>query len=201
VLRLPQARAATGGGVTVDERGDATSPPVTAAVSGTVTFLFTDIEGSTRLLQAVGRDRYRGVLAEHGRLLREAFDETGGQVIDTQGDAFFVAFRSAADALTAAAAAQHALHAHEWPESVSLAVRMGLHTGEAALADDRYLGLAVHRAARIGSAAHGGQVLLSDVTRALVEDEVPSGVALRDLGEQRLKDIDRPVRVYQLEIL
>ena len=118
-------------------------------VSGTVTFLFTDIEGSTRLLQSLGRARYGQVLAEHGRLLREAFAGTGGQVIDTQGDAFFVAFRSAADAVAAAAAGQRALQAHEWPDGVAVSVRMGLHTGEAAVADDRYLGLAVHRAARL----------------------------------------------------
>jgi YVTN family beta-propeller protein len=169
-------------------------------VSGTVTFLFTDIEGSTQLLKTLGRARYGKVLAEHGSLLRAAFGEYNGEVIDTQGDAFFAAFRSAADAVSAAVAAQRALQGQEWEEGLSLAVRMGLHTGEAALADDRYLGLAVHLAARIGAAAHGGQVLLSGVTRSLVEDELPADVELRDLGEQRLKDIDRPVRLHQLGV-
>jgi class 3 adenylate cyclase/streptogramin lyase len=167
---------------------------------GTVTFLFTDIESSTQLLKTLGRARYGEMLSEHGTLLRAAFSEFNGEVIDSQGDAFFVAFGSAGDAVSAAAAAQRALQRHQWAEGFSLSVRMGLHTGEAALRDDRYLGMAVHLAARIGSAANGGQVLLSEVTRVLVEDELPADVELLDLGEQRLKDIDRPVRVFQLGV-
>jgi YVTN family beta-propeller protein len=167
---------------------------------GTVTFLFTDIEGSTRLLKELGRDRYGEFLAEHQRLLRAAFAEAGGEEIDTQGDAFFVAFRSAADAVSAAVAAQRALATHDWPDGIAVRVRMGIHTGEAAVATERYLGLAVHRAARICAAGHGGQVLLSNTTRELVEDELPADVGLRDLGEQRLKDLDRPERLSHLVI-
>ena len=170
-----------------------------ALPSGTVTLLFTDIEGSTRLLQQLG-ERYADVLAEHQRLLRQAFGAHGGREVDTQGDAFFVAFPRAADAVQAALAAQRALAAHPWPEGAAVRVRMGLHTGEPAATGERYIGLAVHRAARIGAAGHGGQVLLSATTEAVLRDQLPAGVALRDLGEQRLKDFDRPERVYQLVI-
>ncbi|MGH3033464.1 MAG: adenylate/guanylate cyclase domain-containing protein [Gaiellaceae bacterium] len=165
--------------------------------SGTVTFLFTDIEGSTRLLKQL-RDEYAAVLAEHQHLLRTAFEQAGGHEIDTQGDAFFVAFRRAKDAVLAALAAQRALEEHAWPDGVRLRVRMGIHTAEPAVGADRYVGLGVHRGARICSAGHGGQVLLSNATRELVEDDLPSGIALRDLGECRLKDIDRPEHVFQL---
>jgi YVTN family beta-propeller protein len=165
--------------------------------SGTVTFLFTDIEGSTRLLKQL-RDEYGTVLAEHQHLLRSAFERAGGQEIDTQGDAFFVAFRRAKDAVLAALAAQRALEEHAWPDGVRLRVRMGIHTAEPAVGADRYVGLGVHRGARICSAGHGGQVLLSNATRELVEDDLPPGLALRDLGECRLKDIDRPEHVFQL---
>ena len=164
---------------------------------GTVTFLFTDIEGSTKLLRQL-RDRYGEVLAEHQRLLREVVEAAGGQEIDTQGDAFFFAFRRARDGLQAAVKAQHLIAEHEWPEGVSVRVRMGLHTGEPAATGERYVGMGVHRAARIMAAGHGGQVLLSNATRELIEDDLPPGVELRDLGEQRLKDIDRPERIFQL---
>jgi DNA-binding NarL/FixJ family response regulator/class 3 adenylate cyclase len=168
--------------------------------SGTVTFLFTDIEGSTLLLRQL-RDRYADLLAAHGRLLRAAFEEAGGEEIDTQGDSFFVAFRSPKDAALAAVSAQRALAVEEWPDGLDVRVRMGIHTGDASLAADRYLGLSVHRAARICSAGHGGQILLSQTTHALLEDEEEDlpGVP-RDLGEQRLKDFDRPVRLYQLVV-
>jgi len=165
---------------------------------GTVTFLFTDIEGSTRLLKQLG-DRYGAVLDDHRRLLREEVAERDGREVDTQGDSFFFAFARANAALGAAVAAQRALAAHEWPEGAVVRVRMGLHTGEPAVGDERYVGLGVHRAARIGAVAHGGQVLLSSATRELVEDEA-GGVAVRDLGFYRLKDIDRPERLYQLDI-
>jgi YVTN family beta-propeller protein len=166
---------------------------------GTVTFLFTDIEGSTRLLKGL-RDRYGDVLAEHHRILRAAFAEAGGQEIDMAGDGFFVAFSRAADAVATAVNAQRALAEHSWPEPFLVRVRMGLHSGEPRLRDGRYVGLGVHRAARIMGAGHGGQVLMSNATRELIEDELPDGVALRDLGEHQLKDLERPERIYQLEI-
>ena len=169
-----------------------------ARTSGTVTFLSTDIEGSTRLLERLGRDRYGTVLAEQQRLLREIFAAHGGDEVDTQGDSFLVAFRSANDALTAAVAAQRALAGHEWPDGLELRVRIGVHSGEADSSGGRYVGLAVHRAARIGAAAHGGQVLVSSATRELVEDELGDGISLVELGTVRLKDFDRPERVAQV---
>jgi predicted ATPase/class 3 adenylate cyclase len=154
---------------------------------GTVTFLFTDVEGSTRLLQELGGG-YAAALAEHRRVLRDAFAQYGGVEVDTQGDAFFVAFARAQDAVAAAAAGQKAL------ATGPLRVRMGLHTGEPFLTDDGYVGLDVHRAARIASAGHGGQVLLSQTTRDLLDPTLE----LRDLGEHRLKDLTSPERIYQL---
>jgi YVTN family beta-propeller protein len=165
---------------------------------GTVTFLFTDIEGSTRLLKRLG-ERYSAVLADHQRIIREAVEAREGREIDTQGDSFFFAFARANAALGAAVVAQRALAEHEWPEGAEVRVRMGLHTGEPAVGEKRYVGLGVHRAARIGGVAHGGQVLLSNATRELVENEV-GGVSVRELGTFRLKDIDRPERLFQLDI-
>jgi YVTN family beta-propeller protein len=167
--------------------------------SGTVTFLFTDIEGSTALVKQLGR-RYSEVLAEHQRILRDTFAAHGGHEVDTQGDSFFVAFRRAKDAVAAAADAQRDLAAHEWPDGADVRVRMGLHTGEPQVGEQRYVGLGVHKAARVGAAGHGGQVLLSRTTRELVEDELPPGVTIRDLGERRLKDLERPERLSQLVI-
>ena len=164
---------------------------------GTVTFLFTDIEGSTRLAARLG-ERYGDVLADHQRLLRDAFAGSGGRVIDTQGDAFFVAFPRAKDAMAAALAGQRALARHHWPDGVAVRVRMGLHTGEPATAHDRYIGLGVHRAARICAAGHGGQILLSSATYALLVDDVLPDITFQDLGEYRLKDLERPERIYQL---
>jgi YVTN family beta-propeller protein len=166
---------------------------------GTVTFLFTDIEGSTRLLKELG-PRYGEALAEHQHILRAAFAAHGGREVDTQGDSFFVAFGRAKDAVAAAADAQRDLAAHSWPEAGAVRVRMGLLTGEPRLGGERYVGLGVHKAARIAAAGHGGQVLLSRTTRELVEDELPPGVTLRDLGERRLKDLDRPEHLSQLVI-
>jgi YVTN family beta-propeller protein len=171
---------------------------VTDLHRGTVTFLFTDIEGSTALLKLLGGERYHDVLVEHQRLLRAAFEEAGGREVDTQGDAFFVAFQKARDALTAAVAAQRALAAQAWPDDVAVRVRMGLDTGEPVVGKGRYVGLGVHRTARIMAAAHGGQVLVSRTTRDLVRDELPAGTSLRDLGEQRLKDLDHPVHLFQV---
>jgi YVTN family beta-propeller protein len=167
--------------------------------SGTVTFLFTDIEGSTSLLRQLG-SRYGEVLSEHQRILREAIAAHGGHEVDTQGDSFFIAFRRGKDAVAAAVAAQRDLAAHDWPDGVEVKVRMGLHTGEPQVGEQRYVGMGVHKAARIGAAGHGGQVLLSSTTRELVEDELPTGVTLRDLGERRLKDVERPERLSQLVI-
>jgi class 3 adenylate cyclase/DNA-binding beta-propeller fold protein YncE len=167
--------------------------------TGTVTFLFTDIEGSTALLKTL-RDEYATVLSDHQELLRSAVEGAGGQEIDTQGDAFFIVFHRAKDAVLAAASAQRSLAGHAWPQGSTVRVRMGIHSGEPTLGGDRYVGLGVHRAARICAAAHGGQVLLSNATRELIEDDLPPELSLRDLGEQRLKDIDRPERIVQLVI-
>src|SRR5215471_11674891 len=170
-----------------------------ALPTGTVTMLFTDIEGSTRLLEQVG-DHYPDVLAQCRLLLRSAFQAWNGYEVDTQGDSFFVAFARATDAVLAAVEAQRALAVHPWPEGVALRVRMGLHTGEPAWTSEGYVGLDVHRAARIMSAAHGGQVLLSRTTANLVEQDLPEDLSLRDLGEHRLKDLGRPRRLFQLVI-
>ena len=167
--------------------------------SGTVTFVFSDIEGSTALLKQLG-DRYEAVLSDHRRLMRESFTERGGVEIDRQGDAFFFAFSRARDAVAAAVEAQRAHVEHEWPDGGIVRVRMGLHTGEPAVGSEGYLGLDVVRAARLCTVGKGGHVLLSDTTRALVGGSLPEGVAIFPLGERRLKDIDEPERVYELEI-
>src|SRR5947209_2231285 len=167
--------------------------------SGTVTLLFTDIEGSTRLLQQLG-NRYDGVLTECRQLLRAAFQRWNGYEVDTQGDAFFVAFAHATDALAAAVDAQRTFSAYSWPEGVTVRVRIGLHTGEPQLSAEGYVGLDVHRAARIMGAGHGGQVLLSQTTRDLVEHDLPDGVSLRDLGAHGLKDLQQKSHLFQLVI-
>jgi predicted ATPase/class 3 adenylate cyclase len=167
--------------------------------TGTVTFLFSDLQASTRLLQHLS-DRYAEVLTEYRRLLREAFQAGDGHEIDTAGDGFFASFQRATHAVAAAVAAQRAIAGHPWPEGASVRVRMGLHTGEPTLAAGGYVGLDVHRAARICSAGHGGQTLLSQTTRALVDYDLPAGVSLRDLGEHHLKDLRHPERIYQLVI-
>src|SRR5438034_62454 len=153
--------------------------------SGTVTFLFTDVEGSTKLLHELGAEGYAAALAEHRRVLREAFAAHGGVEVDTQGDAFFVAFARASDALAAAAQAQQALDG-------PIKVRIGLHTGEPLVTEEGYVGIDVHRAARIAAAGHGGQVLVSRTTHA------PAGDPLRDLGDHRLKALPASERIYQL---
>ncbi len=165
---------------------------------GTVTFLFTDIEGSTELLKRLG-SRYGQVLEDHARILRDAASSHGGSEVDNQGDSFFFAFARANAALGAAVVGQRALAAHEWPDGAEVRVRMGLHTGEPSVGGERYVGLGVHRAARVGASGHGGQVLLTNSTRELVEDEV-DGVVVTELGLYRLKDIDRPEMLYQLAI-
>ncbi len=157
--------------------------------SWTVTFLFTDIEGSTRLLQELGREQYGVVQDDHFRLMREAIAAAGGAEIRTEGDSFFVVFPTAGGAVQAAVAAQRALHAHPWSHREPVRVRMGIHSGEGHRGGDDYLGIDVNRAARIAAAGHGGQVLLSATTRSLIEHDLPEGVSLRDLGEHRLKDL------------
>jgi class 3 adenylate cyclase len=165
---------------------------------GTVTFLFTDIEGSTRLLQQLG-DAYGDVVRDHRKLLREHLGDKGGTEVDTQGDAFFYSFPRARDAVAGAVAAQRALAGHEWPDAAEVKVRMGLHTGEPSVGEEGYLGLDVVRAARICSAGHGGQILLSETTRALLGNDLPEGVSVVDLGQQNLKDVQHE-RIYQLAV-
>ena len=166
--------------------------------TGQVTFLFTDIEGSTRLLRELG-DRFSPLLEDHQRILREAFDAGGGVEVHTAGDGFMVAFSDPRRALEAAVGAQEALASHPWPEEGRITVRMGLHTGEGTLGGDDYVGLDVHRAARIGDAGHGGQLLLSAATGALVGEILPEGVTLRDLGHHTLKDLE-PEHLFQVVV-
>jgi class 3 adenylate cyclase len=165
---------------------------------GTVTFLFSDIEGSTRLLEQLG-DRYQEVDRDHRRILRERLGDAGGREIDNQGDAFFFSFPRAKDAVAGAVAAQRDLAAHTWPDGAEVRIRMGLHTGEPSVGEEGYLGMDVVRAARICSAGHGGQVLLSETTRTLVGNNVPDGVSIRDLGQAQLKDIQHE-RIYELAL-
>ena len=174
--------------------------PRSNVATGTVTFLFSDIEGSTRLAQSLGAAGYRDVLERHQALLRSAFDACSGTERGTEGDSFFVVFVDARDAVAAAVAAQRAMANEPWPADATIRVRMGLHTGWGVAGGDDYVGLDVNRAARIAAAGHGGQVLLSDAVRALTEGDLPDGVSLRDLGTHRLKDLDRPERLFQLVV-
>jgi class 3 adenylate cyclase len=185
----------------VPRRSPAERPGPDAAElpAGTVTFLFTDIAGSTQLLRGDPKG-YPAALAIHRDLLRSAFAAHGGREVGTQGDSFFVAFPTAGQAVAAAAEAQRSLATHSWPDRLHVRVRMGLHTGEAALVAGDYVALAVHHAARIAAAASGGQVLVSDAVAALIGDELPNGLALRSVGEHRLKDFPRPAPLYQLDI-
>jgi class 3 adenylate cyclase len=167
--------------------------------SGTVTFVFSDIQGSTALVKRLG-EGYGDVLADHRRLVRETFTGYGGVEIDTQGDAFFFAFARARDAVAAAVDVQRAHARYEWPEGAEVRVRMGLHTGEPAVGEEGYHGLDVVRAARLGAVGGGGHVVLSETTRALLGSALPEGVSVHPLGERQLKDIDEPERVYELTI-
>ncbi len=168
--------------------------------TGTITFLASDMEGSTRLIQDVGPAAFKEILEQHNALLRGAFGAHGATERGTQGDSFLVMFSDAPSAVAAAAEAQRALAGNTWPRDAQVRVRMGLHTGLAALGGDDYVGVDVHRVARIAAAAHGGQVLVSDATRSLAESDLPSGTSLRSLGEHKLRDIARPEHVYQLVI-
>lgn len=176
-----------------------TSPSTTLAAlpEGTVTFLFTDIEGSTRLLQSLG-DSYAVALGAHQELLRTAIAQFGGREFGTQGDAFFIAFASAQAAVLAAIEGQRALQRHAWPGGEPVRVRMGIHTGEPVVIDDDYVGIDVHRAARICSAGHGGQIVISSATEALLNRKALSGVIFEDLGSHRLKDLEHPEHLWQM---
>src|SRR6266702_292075 len=167
--------------------------------TGTVTLLFTDIEGSTLLLQQLG-ECYAEMLATCRQLLRATLQQWNGFEVDTQGDAFFVAFARASDAVSAAVDMQRALANHDWPSGAEVSLRIGLHTGEPTRTAEGYVGLDVHHAARIMSVGHGGQVLLSQTTRDLVEHALPEDVSLEDLGVHRLKDLQHPSHLFQLVI-
>jgi predicted ATPase/class 3 adenylate cyclase len=167
--------------------------------NGTVTLLFTDIEGSTQLLHQLD-ERYALLLSEYQHLLRAAVHQYHGREVDTQGDAFFMVFARASDAVSAAVAAQRSLFAHSWPVGITVRVRMGMHTYEPQLSTEGYVGVDVQHAADIMSAGHGGQVLLSQTTRDLVEHNLPAGVSLRDLGAYRLKDLQQKRHLFQLVI-
>jgi predicted ATPase/class 3 adenylate cyclase len=180
-------------------RANPAEPNVAGLPSGTVTFLFTDIEGSTRLLHQLG-ERYSEVLGAQQRILRQAFAAHGGHEVDTQGDSFFAAFPTARGAIACAVEAQRALAAEPWPQGVQVRVRMGLHSGAPQLVGSRYVGLDVHRAARIAAAGHGEQVLVSAATAELIRHGLPEGTSLRDLGAHRLKDLQQADRVYQVVV-
>jgi predicted ATPase/class 3 adenylate cyclase len=171
----------------------APGPPI-----GLVTCLFSDIEGSTRIELALGTGPYRDVRERHRELLRAAFDTHNGYEQSTGGDSFFVIFRGAGDAVRAAIDAQRAVAADSWPENGTVRVRMGLHTGEIESIGDDVIGYAINRTARIAAVAHGGQVLLSDATRAIVVGDLPDGASLRDLGAHRLRDLREPEQLSQL---
>jgi predicted ATPase/class 3 adenylate cyclase len=166
---------------------------------GTVSFLFTDIQGSTQTAQRLG-DGWPAVLERHNQLLDEAVTANGGTVFGTEGDAVFAAFATAPTAVAAAVAAQRALASEPWGNNGPVKVRMGIHSGEGTLSGETYVGIDVHRAARIANAGHGGQVLVSAATRMLTESSLPDGVSLRELGEFRLKDLSRPEQLAMLVI-
>lgn len=166
--------------------------------SGTVTFVFSDLEGSTRLLKQLGDEQFTQLLANHRALLREIFGRHGGNEIDTQGDAFFYSFARARSAVAAAVELQRAHREQAWPGGVKVNVRLGLHTGEPVVGDEGYTGLDVVRAARIAADGEGGQILMSEATRAIVGGNLPEGVGIRELGERTLKDIDRPEPLFEL---
>ena len=173
-------------------------PALSDYPTGTVTFLFTDIEGSTRLVQNLG-DGYPPLLEQHHDIVRSAVGANDGMVVSTEGDSFFAVFPAAPAALRAAVEAQLALEGHPWPDDARIRVRMGLHTGEGRIGAGSYVGVEVHRAARIGSAGHGGQVLVSASTAQLSERALPPEVSLIDLGDHRLKDLLQPERIFQVE--
>jgi class 3 adenylate cyclase len=173
--------------------------PEPATNTPAVTLLFTDIEGSTRLVRRLGQG-YAAVLVEHRHLLRRSVEGHGGRVVDSHGDGFFAAFREPSAAVSAIASAQRALASHSWPQGARIAVRAGVHTGEPVAVGDAYVGLDVHRVARICAAAHGGQVLLSQDTAERLRDQMPPGIKLRHLGQHTLRDLPRPEHLVQLSV-
>ena len=173
--------------------------PMPTVPSVPLTLLFTDIEGSTRLARTLG-DRFGEALETHNRILRNAFAAHGGTEVDSAGDGFFVVFERAREAVAAAVEAQRALAAEPWDAGAPVKVRMGIHTGEVTVSGERYRGIAVHRAARISAVAQGGQIVISQSTQTMVEDAgtIVPNLSYLDLGDHRIKDFDRPVRLYQL---
>ena len=171
---------------------------MTELPSGTVTFLFTDLEGSTRLWEE-HPDAMKEALARHDAILRDAVESNAGHVVKTTGDGVHAVFSTAHEALEAALAAQRAVGVEPWAFAEPLRVRMGVHSGETERRAGDYFGGATNRAARLMSVAHGGQVLVSLATAELVRDALPPGMLLGDLGEHRLRDLSRPERVFQLE--
>jgi class 3 adenylate cyclase len=168
--------------------------------TGTVTFAFSDIEGSTSLLKRLGDDGYGTLLSVHRRLVREIFAAHEGREIDTQGDAFFYSFIRARQAVRACVELQRAHARASWPGGAAVRVRLGLHTGEPALGDEGYTGLDVVRASRIAAIGSGGQILVSDTTRAIVGVDLPEGTRVEALGERHLKDIDRPEMIFEVRL-
>jgi class 3 adenylate cyclase len=183
------------------DRGEMVSPapPSRSLPDGTVTFAFTDVEASTHLLRRLG-ERYGEVLSKHRRIIRGAFRSAGGTEIDRQGDAFFFAFPRARDGVAAAVEGQRAHARATWPDGSLVRVRIGLHTGEPTMGDEGYLGIDVVMAARICKLARGGDILLSETTRALSRSRLPDGVVAIPVGQRHLKDMDAPVDVYRLAI-
>jgi class 3 adenylate cyclase len=165
----------------------------------TLTFLFTDIEGSTVMLRRLGEQAYAQVLAGHHRLIRDGLAAHEGEEVGTHGDAFFAVFSSPRACVAAVTQIQQVIESHPWPAGEQVRLRMGIHTGEAAKTTTGLVGLDVHRAARVAAIAHGGQVLLSETAAALVRGSLPPGTALRDLGVHRLKDLGRPEQIFQLD--
>lgn len=169
-------------------------------LGGTVTLVFTDVEGSTELLSEIGAERYAPILDEHREIVNRAVAESGGREVDSRGEELFAVFARARDAVVAAVAVEQAHESAPWPEGATVRVRIGMHTGEPVVHDGGYLGVDVHRAARICAAGHGGQVLLSQTTCGLLVDTWPEGVTAQDLGEHELKGLGRPERIFQLLI-
>ena len=173
--------------------------PLRGLPGGTVTFLFTDIEGSTKLLQNL-QDEYPQILYKQREMLRNSFNEKRGCEVDARGEEFFFAFSKASDALDAAIDGQKKLLEFQWPKGIVVRVRMGLHTGEPWVKEDGYVGIDVHRASRVANLGYGGQVLLTETTKTLVENCLPADVSLIDLGKHRLKDFKQPERITQLVV-
>jgi class 3 adenylate cyclase len=185
------------GFITRQIRSERASPDLASLPTGTVTFLLTDIEGSTRVLELLG-DGYAGVLRDARSLIRNAVRRNGGQTVDARADEYFAVFERPAAAIQAAIELQRTMVERSWPNGLELRVRAGVHTGRPALTDDGYVGIAVHTVARVASVAHGGQILVSGKTRTAVQGSVPPGVRLRSLGRQRLAGIAQPETLYQV---